>query len=280
MLPVKYPFRGRVAIITGASSGIGEALARECASRGGKVVLAARSAAKIEALAREISAAGRGDALAVATDVTQPDQVRRLLDAAERHWGRVDLFVNNAGFGVWGPIEKLPMDLIRENFETNVFAALDCAQAAIPSLRRARGCLVNIESVAALRGLPLAGAYAATKHALHAFSECLRAELAADGIRVLSVCPGIISTHFHENRKQIGPRTETGPDWLAMPVEKCARQIARAIETGRRQVIITWHGWFLALAQRIAPRILDRLIAANYRRLVRVVEPSASRKTP
>lgn len=277
---MRFPIRNRVVIITGASSGIGEALARECAARGGKVVLAARSAAKIETLAREIAATGRGDALAVPTDVTRPDEVRRLLDSAERRWGRVDIFVNNAGFGVWGAIEKLPMPLIRENFETNVFAAVDCAQAAIPFLRRTRGCLVNVESVAALRGLPLAGAYAATKHALHAFSECLRAELAADGIRVLSVCPGIISTQFHENRKQIGPRTETGPDWLSMPVETCARQIARAIETGRRQIVITWHGWFLALAQRVAPRLLDRLIAANYRRLVRPVNPSASNNTP
>lgn len=276
---MKYLLTGKIVIITGASSGIGEALARECAARGAHVVLAARSANRIEALARKIEVAGGGGALAVPTDVTKPDQVRRLLVAADRRWGRVDVFVNNAGFGLWGAFEKLPMELIRENFETNVFAAVDCAQAAIPFLRRHGGCLVNIESVAGLRGLPLASAYCATKHALHAFSEGMRAELAAEGIRVLSVCPGIIDTSFHENRRQVGPRTETGPDWLAMPVEKCACQIARAIETGRRQVIITWHGRFLALAQRFVPRLLDVLIAANYRRLVRALEPAAPRSS-
>ncbi len=273
---MKFPLAGKTIVVTGASSGIGEALARQCAARGAHVVLAARSADRLEALARGINSTGRGGALAVPTDVTKPEQVRRLLAAADRRWGRVDVLVNNAGFGLWGAFEKLPMDLIRENFETNVFAVVDCAQAAIPFLRRHGGCLVNIESVAGLRGLPLASAYCATKHALHAFSEGMRAELAAEGIHVLSVCPGIIETTFHENRKQVGPRTETGPDWLAMPVEKCARQIVRALETGRRQVIITWHGWFLALLQRIAPRLLDILIAANYRRMVRDVEPAAS----
>ena len=273
---MKHPLSDRVVVITGASSGIGEALARECAARGARVVLAARSAEKIEAVARDLRAAGRGSALAVPTDVTKPDQVRRLFETVEREWGGVDVLVNNAGFGVWGAIERLPLDLIRENFETNVFAAVSCAQAAIPHLRRRRGCLVNIESVAALRGLPVAGAYAATKHALHAFSESLRAELAADGVRVLSVCPGIIETNFHVNRKHVGPRTQTGPDWLAMPADRCARQIARALETGRRQVVITWHGWFLALAQRIAPRLLDVLIAANYHRLTRAEAPAAS----
>ncbi len=224
---MKSPLAGKTAIVTGASSGIGEALVRLLVARGANVTLAARSGDRLESLARELKGT-----LAVKTDVTRPGDVERLVQSTVERWGRLDILVNNAGFGVWGAFEKLPLSLIRENFETNVFGAVACAQAAIPHLRKAGGgWIVNIESIVALRAMPMSSSYCATKHALHAFSEALRAELAGDRIRVLSVCPGLIATRFHEHRARVETDLETGPRWLYMPVEKCARKIIRAMET-------------------------------------------------
>lgn len=259
-----YSLRDKTVLVTGASSGIGEAMARAFVKRGAFVVLAARSKDKIEALARELENA----ALAVTADMTRPEDVRRLVTAAAGWRGRLDVLVNNAGFGVWGAFERLPMEVIRENFETNVFGAVACAQAAIPHLRQqGGGCIVNIESVVALRALPMSSSYGATKHALHAFSESMRVELAPDHIKVLSVCPGLIETNFHENRRKVDTDIDTGPRWLYLPAAKCAERIVRAVERRQSRIIITGHAALLALAQRISPWLLDRLTAMSYQKI-------------
>jgi len=184
-------------------------------------------------------------------------------------WGRVDVLVNNAGYGLWGTVDRLPLAEVRKNFETNVFAAIACCQAVLPQFRKQKsGLIVNVESVVALRAMPNSSCYCATKHALHAFSESIRVELAGEGIRVLSVCPGLIRTSFHEHRVEMGPPLEVGPSWLYISAEKCAARIIRAMEQGRSRLIVTGHARFLAMAQRIAPRLLDRLLTEGYRRML------------
>jgi len=201
---VTFPLRDKIVLITGASSGIGRALAVACARRGAKVSLAARSEGRlleVEKLARESG----GEAMVVPTDVTNGKDVRLMVEKTLEKWGRIDALVNNAGFGVWGSFDQLPLDVVRKNFETNCFAPVVCSQAVIPHLRKqGGGLIVNVESVVALRSMPLASCYSATKHALHAFSESMRMELAADRIRVLSVCPGLIDSEFHQNRVDVG----------------------------------------------------------------------------
>lgn len=261
--------QNQVILITGASSGIGAALARLCAQRGARVALVARTDAALRALRDEITGAG-GQALAIRADVTRPEDLDRMFRETIECWGRLDVLVNNAGFGLWGLFEELPMDVIRQNFETNLFAAIAACQLAIPHFRRQHaGLIVNVESVVALRAMPFSSAYSATKHALHAFSEALRVELAHDGIGVLSVCPGLISTAFHENRVQVGRSIETGPRWLCLPAEKCAARIIRAMERRRSQVIITTHARFLALVQRLSPRFVDWVLARGHQRALR-----------
>ncbi|HVZ66423.1 MAG TPA: SDR family oxidoreductase [Lacunisphaera sp.] len=187
-----------VVIVTGASAGIGEATARRLARAGAKLVLTARRPDRIEAIARELDPAG-GLILAVPGDITSADDRRRLVDATLAKFGRIDGLVNNAGYGTRGPVEIAPLDLIRKNFETNVFALIALTQLVLPAMRaRGSGCIVNIGSVAGRIARPMSSIYDSTKHALEALTDGLRGELKPFGVRVTLIRPGFILTEFVE----------------------------------------------------------------------------------
>ncbi len=187
---------GQVVVITGASSGIGEATARRLARAGSKLVLAARRLDRLEALARELDPTG-ASILAVPGDITDDTDRRRLVAEALKKFGRIDALVNNAGYGTRGALEMVPVDAIRSNFETNVFSLLALTQLAVPQMReRGSGCIVNIGSVAGRIARPLSSIYDATKHALEAFTDGLRGELQPFGVRVTLIRPGFIKTEF------------------------------------------------------------------------------------
>jgi short-subunit dehydrogenase len=187
---------GQVVIITGASAGIGEATARRLAAEGAAVVLVARRKERLDALKGEIERGG-GRALAIAADVTNAADRERLVNETLAACGRIDALVNNAGYGQRGPIELVPLDAIRQNFETNLFSLIALTQLVIPVLRRqAGGRIVNISSLAGRIARPLSSVYDATKHALEAISDGLRGELAPFGIKVVVIEPGFINTEF------------------------------------------------------------------------------------
>ena len=187
---------GQVAIVTGASAGIGEATARKLAREGATVVLAARRADRLEALKQEIESTG-GRALAVAGDITNAQDRARLLEETLRAFGQIDALVNNAGYGQRGPIELVPLEAIRQNFETNLFSLIGLTQLVIPVMRKQRsGRIINVSSVAGRVARPLSSVYDSTKHALEAVSDGLRGELAPFGIKVVIIEPGFISTEF------------------------------------------------------------------------------------
>jgi NAD(P)-dependent dehydrogenase (short-subunit alcohol dehydrogenase family) len=187
---------GQVAIVTGASAGIGEASARWLAREGARVVMAARRLDRLDAIRREIEAGG-GIALSVAADVTSDADRRRLVQEAVDKFGRIDALVNNAGYGQRGPIETVPVDNIRQNFETNLFSLIALTQLVIPVMRQqGSGRIINISSVAGRIARPLSSVYDATKHALEAISDGLRGELAPFGIKVVIIEPGFIITEF------------------------------------------------------------------------------------
>jgi short-subunit dehydrogenase len=187
---------GLVVIVTGASAGIGEATARMLAREGATVVLTARRQDRLEKVCNDIESAG-GRALAVAGDVTSDADRKRLVDEVIRSFGRIDALVNNAGFGQRGPIELVPVDAIRNNFETNLFSLIALTQLVIPIMRQQkRGRIVNISSVAGKIARPLSSVYDATKHALEAISDGMRGELAPFGIKVVIIEPGFILTEF------------------------------------------------------------------------------------
>lgn len=185
-----------VAIVTGASAGIGAAVARKLSEDGFQVVLAARRAERLEKLGQEITARG-GTALSVPTDITRLEDCQRLVQKTMTAYGRIDVLVNNAGFGYRSPLEYIPLDAIRHNFETNLFGPIALTQLVIPIMRdRQKGYIVNISSVAGRIARPLSSVYDATKHAIEAISDSLRAELAPFGIRVIVIEPGFIKTEF------------------------------------------------------------------------------------
>lgn len=189
---------GQVVIVTGASSGIGEATARRLVQAGAKVVISARRLDRLQALACELDPTG-ATVLAVAGDVTSETDRQQLVAATLAKFGQIDALVNNAGYGTRGPIERVPVELIRKNYETNIFSLIALTQLVLPAMReRGDGCIVNIGSVAGKIARPLSSIYDSTKHALEALTDGLRGELKPFGVRVSLIRPGFIITEFIE----------------------------------------------------------------------------------
>lgn len=204
---------GQVIIVTGASAGIGEATARRLARAGAKVVISARRQDRLEALARDIDASG-ANLLAVAGDITNAADREKLVAAARQKFGRIDGLVNNAGYGTRGPVEIAPVELIRKNYETNIFSLIALTQLVLPEMRgRGSGCIVNIGSVAGKIARPLSSIYDSTKHALEALTDGLRGELKPFGVRVTLIRPGFILTEFVEaaNAASVDVVAQAGP---------------------------------------------------------------------
>jgi NAD(P)-dependent dehydrogenase (short-subunit alcohol dehydrogenase family) len=196
----------QVIVVTGASSGIGLATAQEAARRGARVVLAARNAHDLEHAVAEIRREG-GDALAVPTDVTDYAQVQALAHRAVQEWGRIDTWVNNAGVSLYATFKEASLEDFRRVMETNFMGQVHGAKAALPHLEATNGALVCVGSTLSDRGVPLQGAYCASKHAIKGWLDALRVELWREGskVRVTLVQPSSINTPlFNKAKTQMG----------------------------------------------------------------------------
>jgi NAD(P)-dependent dehydrogenase (short-subunit alcohol dehydrogenase family) len=201
-----------VALVTGASSGIGEASARRLAQLGYRVVLAARRTERLSSLAKEITDAG-GEALPVAVDLADADATSRLVHRAHAAYGRIDLLVNNAGFSPGAALEQVSRDELRHIFEVNLFAALHLIGEVVPLMRaQGGGRIVNVGSLGGIVAAPLAVPYAATKSGLDAATRGLRLELAPFGIRLSLVIPGFVDTAVFDNARAGSQHLRDDPD--------------------------------------------------------------------
>jgi NAD(P)-dependent dehydrogenase (short-subunit alcohol dehydrogenase family) len=259
MRDMEHALKAKVAIVTGASSGIGEATARELASRGAAVVLAARATQKLEALEREISASG-GKALAVKTDVSNRASVEALVGKTVEAFGSLDILVNNAGLGLSGRVADLRAEDLRHVFEVNTVGPLNCIQGALPHMRRG-GRIINVSSVIGKRSIPKVGGYCATKFALNALSDSLRVEIADRGITVTSVYPGTTRTAFRENSRRTKDEKR---GWRPRGVtpERVARRIADAAEKCPREVYVTLPDRLYIMLTTLLPGLSDRALRA------------------
>ncbi len=252
----------KVALITGASAGIGAALARELARDGADLVLAARREDRLRQLAREIEAAGR-KAVVVGCDVTRDGDPERAVAAAVQRYGRLDIAVANAGFGVAGRVEELTLDDFRRQLETNVFGVLRTLYASLPELRKTRGQFVVVGSVSGYVPTPGTSAYCMSKFAVRGFAESIRDELATSGVSVTLVSPGFVDSDIRrvDNHGKVHENApDPVPSFLRMPTDQAARTIVRAIHRRRREVVVTGHGKALVLLYRHVPWLLRFLI--------------------
>lgn len=251
-------------LITGASSGIGAALAREFASLGHDVALAARRLDRLEALAAEIRSRGRR-ALVLECDVTRDGDLEAAASECRREFGKIDVVIANAGFGVTGKIADLTLDDFRRQFETNVFGVLRTIHASLSDLERSRGRLAIIGSVASFVSTPGSAPYGMSKFAVRALADALRLELARSGVSVTLIAPGFVDSEIFkvDNR---GVLHENGkspvPGWIRMKTTRAARQIVRAILRRRAEAVITLHGKLAVFMGRHAPRLLRAFLRA------------------
>lgn len=254
--------RDKVIVITGASSGFGELIARRCAARGARVVLAARSADRLAQLAGELGAAERR-ALAVPTDVSDTVQVQRLAATTYEHFGRADVLVANAGFGVLDRLAEAQLADLEEMIEVNLLGVTRCIQAFLPDmLRRHDGQIVVMASLAGIFATPQMGFYTASKHALVGLSRTLLLELHGSGVRCALICPGIAQTGFQQRAH--ATKYSRIARWVSCTPEQVADATARAIERRTHgEVPVPWYGHVLASLYAPIPglsRLIIRLI--------------------
>jgi NAD(P)-dependent dehydrogenase (short-subunit alcohol dehydrogenase family) len=252
----------RRALVTGASSGIGEATARRLAREGYRVAVLARRASELDRVLRELDRASDGSPhLALVCDLGDPEEIARACAALEREFGGLDLLVNNAGIGYRARVEEMEAKTIERVFRTNVVSILVLARSALPLLRRsARPVVVNVSSVVGRRGLPGQAAYSASKAAVSSIGEALRVEWAREGIAVCTLEPALTATGFFE--AQENPASLSDPDLSrAAPAAEVAREILELDRRPRPVRSMRWKWRLLGVLSQLHPRLADRLLA-------------------
>jgi short-subunit dehydrogenase len=255
-------YAGKVVVITGASSGIGAALAREMARRGAHLVLTARRLDRLESLAAELRT-GERQVLAVAADVTRDGDLDKVVDAARAQLGGLDVVVANAGISVNGPMASLGVEQVRRQLEINLFGVLRTFYATRASLLERRGVLAIVGSVAGFVATPGSVAYSLSKFAVRGLAEGLAAELYRDGVAVVHIAPGFVASESRSRRRPGSPG-EKGrdpvPPWLQMPLAQAASEIADAIAQRRARKVLTRHGKLAVALSQYAPALVDAVL--------------------
>lgn len=257
--------RGKVIIITGASSGIGLASARLLGAHGNCLVLAARSLDRLEAVAAEIladpSTPPETEILCVRTDVSVEEDCRRMVEQALARFGRIDILINNAGLSMRALFIDTDLSVIRRLMDVNFWGTVYCTKYALPSILAQKGSVVGVISTAGYAGLPARSGYSSSKFAVRGFLDTLRIEHVNDGLHVLVFAPGFTTSNVRNaaltadgTPQGSSPRDES----RMMSAEKVARKLERAIVRRKREVILTFIAHVELFVQRHLPRHMDR----------------------
>jgi NADP-dependent 3-hydroxy acid dehydrogenase YdfG len=253
--------RGKVVVITGASSGIGEAMAKEYAAMGACVVLGARREEELQRVADEIIARG-GKVAYTACDVTREEDCKRLIDKAVESFGRIDVMICNAGLSMRALFDDCDLRVLHRLMDVNFWGTVNCTKYALPYLQKSRGSLVGISSVAGIHGLPGRTGYSASKYAMTGFLDTIRVENLKRGVHVMTACPGFTASNVRfsaltADGSQQGetPRNEAG----MMTPEQVARIVARGLKRRRRLCLMEWEGRLTHFVKKLCPGLVDRL---------------------
>lgn len=261
-------FQDKVAIVTGASSGIGLETALAFARAGARVVLVARTPAKLQAVV-DAHPDLRERLRVVPADVTKDEDVRQLVATTIAQFGRVDILINNAGIGMRSAIAETPMDDARSLMETNFYGPLRCIQAVLPQMRQQKsGQIVNIGSVLSAVVTVRNGVYCASKFALLALTDTLRMELHGTGIEVISVLPAYTDTPFFDNMYRYGNVARMSP-FSGQHPSQVARAILRACAHHKRQVVLTLSARIAIWLHGLSPRLLDFIVRQTGQRALK-----------
>lgn len=252
-------FKDKVVIVTGASSGIGEAIARTFASSGSKVVLAARTESRLSEITNDIKSSG-GEAFFVKTDVSIESDCENLIAKTIQKYSQIDILVNNAGLSMRASFIDVDIKVLHRLMDVNFWGTVYCTKYALPYILERKGSLIGVSSVAGFHGLPGRTGYSASKFAIHGFLETIRIENLKKGLHVMIIAPGFTSTEIrkhaltadgHEQGKS--PRHEQD----LMSPEYVAKWVLKGIRRKKRNKLLTWDGRLTALFQRIVPDLVD-----------------------
>lgn len=258
---MKRSLKGKRVFLTGASSGIGAALALILAKEGAELVLLARRKDRLQHLAKQVQQlTGNANVILIDGDITDPEVRHRGIQAAVEQLGGLDILINNAGVGATARIEDSTPETIQRLFDVNFFSLVDLTQRALPHLKHGiEPIIVNLSSIVGLRGVPHYGVYGAAKFAVAGFSESLRAEVAQYGIDVLLVCPGTTRTEFFDVLHQATSAPKL-PIHHAVTSEYVAARILRAVKKGKHKIIPYFPAVVLDVLNRLCPRFVDALM--------------------
>jgi Short-chain alcohol dehydrogenase of unknown specificity len=257
---MKKRFKDKVVIVTGASSGIGEAIAREFAGNGSRVVLAARSESRLSKIAKEIINLG-GEAIFIKTDVSIEAECKQLIEKTVEKYNRIDILINNAGLSMRATFPEVQIHVLQRLMDVNFWGTVYCTKYALPYLIAGKGSLIGVSSIAGFHGLPGRTGYSASKFAMHGFLETIRIENLKNGLHVMIIAPGFTSTDIRKHALTAdGSEQGESPknEQTLMSPQYVAKWVLKGIRKKKRNKLLTWEGRLTALFQRIIPTVVDR----------------------
>ncbi len=257
--------KDKVVIITGASSGIGKALAYEFSRRGSKIVIGARNKEHLADIAQDINQKG-GDVIFAITDVSNEIDCKNLINTAIDHYGKVDILINNAGISMRALFEKTDLKVIKRLMDVNFWGAVYCTKHALPHILAQKGSVVAVSSIGGIKGLPARTGYSASKFAMDGFMESLRGENLKNDLHVLIAYPGFTASNIRNtslsgtgDQQGESPRNEGN----MMTAEEVAQHIYKAVARRKNKIILTMQGKMLTSINKFFPDMLDRIIYNN-----------------
>ncbi|GAB3223848.1 SDR family oxidoreductase [Spirosoma arcticum] len=252
----------KVVLITGASSGIGRAMAFAFGREGAKIVICARSADALDQVAHELRQATI-DVLALTADVSIETDVKRLIEQTIAHYGRLDVLINNAGITMRSLLIDTDPAVIQKVMDINFMGTVYATRYALPHIQQAKGSIVGISSIAGYRGLPVRSGYSASKFAMNGFLEALRTELLHSGVHVLTACPGFTASNIRftalNAHGQVAGETVRDESSM-MSADECADHILRAVKSRKRELILTTQGKLTVFLNKWLPALMDKLV--------------------